>query len=339
MKNALPRVLILSAWLLCSLSCRLESDKTRHLNLSADDLLISTNGEVRIITIDTGDERVLIDLNHGTAFDAVPSPDGSMIAFAVLPNGNQSNGNFGTDIYIANRDGSSIRKVVDHGQVSEFLRYPNWLYDNQTLIFQVEYRDNSTGEIVQRIDRVQIDDSERTLYLKDALLPSVTHNGWKLVFHRWNSVLGLQELWTADADLSDVRRVLDATDTRGFIGLATISPDGALIAFGGDSTVAAGRGDYRRLDDWYGWWPVYATVTALRHGPLQDLWIVGIDGSGLRRLSELEEDDPSLSWNGSGTGIYAMGKSGLVYVESSDGRKVLLFDGRPHSQVAWLSRE
>jgi Tol biopolymer transport system component len=56
---------------------------------------------------------------------------------------------------------------------------------------------------------------------------------------------------------------------------------------------------------------------ASAHGPPWDLWEVRLDGSGLRRLTELAEDDPSIAWSPDGRWLAFQGGTGVYLVEAA----------------------
>jgi Tol biopolymer transport system component len=46
-----------------------------------------------------------------------------------------------------------------------------------------------------------------------------------------------------------------------------------------------------------------------------DLWEIRLDGSGLRRLTDLSEDDPSVAWSPDGRWLAFQGGSGVYVID------------------------
>jgi Tol biopolymer transport system component len=116
-------------------------------------------------------------------------------------------------------------------------------------------------------------------------------------------------LWVAGADGSNPRTVL--ADRR-FTSLAfpRFAPDGERLAFaavGGPITVRGRVGE--RL-------PAFGPNIAAAHGLPWDLWEIRVDGSGLRRLTEVAEDDPALAWSPDGRWLAFNGGSGVYVLDA-----------------------
>jgi Tol biopolymer transport system component len=96
-----------------------------------------------------------------------------------------------------------------------------------------------------------------------------------------------------------------------FVSLAfpRFSPSGDRIAFAGVGGPNVRRGVGGLL-------PILQGV-ASAHGLPWDLWEVRVDGNGLRRLTELAEDDPSIAWSPDGRWIAFQGGSGVYLIEAA----------------------
>jgi Tol biopolymer transport system component len=117
-------------------------------------------------------------------------------------------------------------------------------------------------------------------------------------------------LWVSDLDGRNPRTVL--ADRR-FISLAfpRFSPDGSRLAFaavGGPPVIRRSVGILV---------PSLLQGRVSAHGLPWDLWETRVDGSGLRRLTELAEDDPSLAWSPDGRWIAFQGGSGVYLVDAA----------------------
>ncbi len=61
------------------------------------------------------------------------------------------------------------------------------------------------------------------------------------------------------------------------------------------------------------------------------------DGTGLRRLAEIAENMPSISWSGDGRTIYALGPSALWKIDAVSGKSDQIGQGIVLGQIVWLS--
>jgi Tol biopolymer transport system component len=71
------------------------------------------------------------------------------------------------------------------------------------------------------------------------------------------------------------------------------------------------------------------------HGLPWDLWVIQRDGSGLRRLTRLAEDDASLAWSPDGAWLAFQGTGGLYLVHQESGRMVRLADKTEPVGIDW----
>jgi Tol biopolymer transport system component len=78
--------------------------------------------------------------------------------------------------------------------------------------------------------------------------------------------------------------------------------------------------------------------TAEAHGAPWELWSIGLDGTGLRRLTVLYEDLPYPAWSADSKSVLFLGIGG-VYRMNADGTNLKrLTDGFSHGELDWYSR-
>jgi Tol biopolymer transport system component len=82
------------------------------------------------------------------------------------------------------------------------------------------------------------------------------------------------------------------------VGNIVWSPDGSRIAFAAADPISLTLP------------PAGAPLAAI-HPTLRDVWLVGVDGSGLKRRTELADGTLALAWSVDGVTIYALGDTGF----------------------------
>jgi Tol biopolymer transport system component len=75
---------------------------------------------------------------------------------------------------------------------------------------------------------------------------------------------------------------------------------------------------------------------ASAHGFPWDLWVVGADGSGVRRLAQLGADDASAVWSPDGAQLFVYGGTGSFVVDASTGEVTPVPFVAGYGAAAWL---
>ncbi|MBW3534378.1 MAG: S9 family peptidase [Gemmatimonadetes bacterium] len=131
----------------------------------------------------------------------------------------------------------------------------------------------------------------------------------------WESTYAESYLYAADVETGRVRRIVDE---KGLWGSPVVSPDGRRVAFTGHPFTTQ---TYRAAD----------------------LWVVGLDGSGMRRISgDLDRDPQEPTWAPDGRGVYfTAGSEGAqnVYLASLDGGVRQVTEGEHMLGLASVARD
>ena len=163
-----------------------------------------------------------------------------------------------------------------------------------------------------------------------------------------------QSLWVAAADGRGARKLLDTATTGAgggspFTGFSAprFSPDGKRLVFaasGGPGTSAApGAGTASgsaRLPGRVARWilgPLLSQAAAA-HGLPKDLWTIAIDGSDLRRLTTVGEDDPNPAWSPDGGQVAFLAGGGLYVVNADGGGLVKISPNGSSGTLVWARR-
>ena len=107
------------------------------------------------------------------------------------------------------------------------------------------------------------------------------------------------------------------------------SPDGSIVAFASADQTGAMAPDVKLVSLERGSGGTFSAATTMTlDGLPQDIWTVEAEGGTAVRVADLKEDLPSLTWDGSGERIYALGVDGLYEVNLTTGAVVGVGGGR-----------
>ncbi|HEX5078726.1 MAG TPA: copper resistance protein CopC [Geminicoccaceae bacterium] len=232
------------------------------------------------------------------------SPDGRQIAFSYyrLPESSKFPVPDGTDLYLMNADGNSVRPLLLHDASGAALQYPAWAADGSAVY--VNY--TAPAGAARRIDRVAVPSGERTSVVPNASFPALSPDGRWLAYVQYAlpSERG-ESLWLSAPDGSRPREVLGPAVFPKYFGLR-FSPDSRRLIF---AAVGQPQGTRRSSIEPLRWLfdHVFSIPHAYADGDLWDLWIVDLDGSNLEPLTALSEDLPVAAWSPEGKHIAFLG--------------------------------
>ena len=109
------------------------------------------------------------------------------------------------------------------------------------------------------------------------------------------------------------------------------SPDGHKVAFAAISLLSP-IGRAPGFASWFG----FLGARAMAHGFPWEVWVVQADGSGLRQISDILDDDPSVAWSPDGTQLLVYGGWGSYVVDASTAAAASLSFLAGYGSIAWL---
>jgi Tol biopolymer transport system component len=268
--------------------------------------------------------------NQSYPLDPAISPDGKSIAFALqvpaikLPTGDVD---FGSDLYVSDADGNNVKALLKHKAIAEFIRSPAWLSSGE-LLYTVRGR-TAGGRADFRIEKIDISTGKITRFLDWGVDPATSKDGKKVVWDQIDPDSQAEALMVANVDLSARKTLVDATSKLSLFSSQVFSPDATKVAFAAVdlNQITGGALPLGRL----------GAAVAVQHPYAQDVWVVNSDGTGLRRLAEIAENMPSLTWSGDGSVLYALGASALWRIDPDSGKADEIALGIPQAQIVWLS--
>jgi Tol biopolymer transport system component len=229
-----------------------------------------------------------------------------------------------------NADGTHQRLLRVHESPGVTLSDPAWTPDGRAIYFSRISQDGNA-----QIERVVQDGSKREIVLKDGETPTVSAKGY-LAFVRTSLSANTQALMIAQTDGRGTRALVAPSK---FLTLMfpQFSPDGRRIVFAaaGGPRPKPTRRSGRPAPLLAAW---LAPSVASAHGLPMDLWMINADGTDLRPLTDLSEDDPVSVWSPDGRWIAFTGALGLYLLDAGRGTLLRVHNDGGGGGLAWLAR-
>jgi TolB protein len=255
------------------------------------DLLFSTtrDGNSEVYLSRAG-QNELVNLSNNTSNDNWPvwSPDGKKIAF-------QSNRTGNLDIWVMNDDGTDQVQLTNDSEPDYI---PCWSPDGKTILFTSWRKEVGEELRAPHVYAMNADGSHQRRLVKESLNTSDgatwSADGKRIVYSRKGEKGA--DVYIADSDGTNERRITYDQDSNIYNGSATFSPGGQYVAFYSDNeksaalTVIGVDGKNRKtiLAEGYNWYPrwspdsrwlVYTAKVPSEDNKNIDIFAIPIEGS------------------------------------------------------------
>ena len=305
----------------------------------AGSLIIAMPSGLVEYSIKSGAQKPLIkpDTDNTFLLDPAISPDGKRLVYIVQPPPKIDAGKYdaGSDLWVANRDGTGAHVVLTHEQPNQLIRFPQW-QDNDTLlvVMQEIAPKNGVTTVSYVLTRLPAAGGARARVLTDTLAFGLSPDGTRLAYARLAPQTG-ETLNTVDIDGTNDVTLIGASENLAPFNGPRYSPDGKKIAFSSaDQTGARGASpEYVSVA------PAGAAGGPVLDGLPEDIWTMDATGGRPVRVADLKEDLPALTWSGDGKHIYVVGSAGLYDVRIDTGAVDRLGEGTFHGQVVWVGSQ
>jgi Tol biopolymer transport system component len=265
----------------------------------------------------------------------VDAVSGASFAVASVVSAFGAGGGVGGDLVLLDLQSGASSMLLKRESDAESLDMPAIWPDGHGILFQrsnvrlaVPVPGQATPQYQSRVEQVAPDGSHRVPVVDDARYPSPSPDGSRIAFVR----SGAHSASVYIHVLSDgSETAIVAPDL--FLALAypRFSPDGQQLAFAAISVLAPiGRTGGWEFARWLG------TGTAMAHGFPWEVWLVNTDGSNLRQISDVLNDDPSVAWAPDGSQLLVYGGWGSYLVDVQTGSATSLPYLAGYGSVAWL---
>jgi mono/diheme cytochrome c family protein len=276
----------------------------------------------------------LFDLDElQVAEDPAVSPDGKTIAFVMLnlPDGQQQ-AEVSWSLYLVTSDGTGLRPLG--APSTDELRSPAWAADGGALYVGVVGAGEQASYSVAEVDLASGD--RRTL-IQDATDPTTSDDG-RMAYLRIDPQSFATSIVVAGPGGASPQTILE--DPRfALISAPRLSRDGTRIVFAAsegpptdDQGIPLAGRPASPLATLAGW----LLPSAEAHGAPQDLWSIGADGSGLRRLTTRYEDEPRATYSPDGAEILWMSYSGIYRMDADGANMRRISALGDHGGLDWV---
>jgi hypothetical protein len=256
-------------------------------------VLASTRGQVAWLDLSAPRPHAITALKSPAYPADVTAVAGASVAVASIASAFNGTGPMGTDLVTIDLQSGAMQPLLSRQSGDELLDVPVLLPDGGSVVFQHTLHGTTT---TVRVEQIDLGGKPAGLIIDDARQPAPAPDGSQVAFVRYVD----QHTELVARSLVDGSETTILADDR-FIALAypRYSPDGKTIAFVGISGVGSAGGLH----------------AAYAHGIPWEVWLVHADGSGLRQIPDVLNDDPSLAWSPDGTQILAYGGWGSYLID------------------------
>jgi Tol biopolymer transport system component len=294
------------------------------------------DGDLWVYDLDSKQQTRITNLPQGAAVTGASwSPDGQRVVYAQFwrrPNERSS----GSDLMIANKDGSQARIFAERDAANTVLEAPLYMPSGRVYY---DIRRVSNGRETLSIVR-QVDGGQPETLVDNAYNPGVSQDESTMVYIR--STRAGQTLFKKKLDEPGDGCELISDQVFQYLSQPRISPDGKQIALGGsgEASLAAPSGcggDPRSHPSALGLDPVawLAPGVAYAHGLPADLYSLNLDGSDLKRVADIKDDDPTVAYSPDGSKLAIFGVAALYLVDVKGGPTEKLVDQGGYGGLDW----
>ncbi|HEY2593990.1 MAG TPA: hypothetical protein VGK33_08835 [Chloroflexota bacterium] len=300
------------------------------------------DGDLWVYDLATKQQTKITNLSAGAAVTgATWSPDGTQVIYAQFwrrPNERSS----GADLMIANADGSDAQPFAERDAPNTVLETPEWMPSGNVYYTIRRVVDGKETQTIMR----QTERGQPETVLENAYDPAASPDESTLVYVR--STRTGQELMKKSMGGSDDGCVLLSDQVFQYLSLPRISPDGTRVALGGSGEPNMGPsgcgGDPHSTTPPAAAGPnldlgaLLQPETAYAHGLPADVWSMDLDGSDMKRIADIKDDDPTVAFAPDGARMAIFGVASLFMVDANGGPTDKLTDQGGYGGLDWTAR-
>ncbi len=295
------------------------------------------DGDLWVYDLSSKQQNKISNLNAGAAVTgATWSPDGQRVIFAQFwrrPNERSS----GADLMIANADGSNAQSFIDRDAANTVLESPIWM-PSGTVYYTIRRIENARE--TQTIMR-QKEGGQPEVVQDNAYDPAPSPDESTLIYVRSKGT-GQVMMKKTIGESGDGCELL-SDQVFQYLSLPRISPDGKRVAFGGSGE--PNMGPSACGGDPHSAAPTAASGVdlgallqpemAYAHGLPADVYSMALDGSDMKRIADIKDDDPTVAWAPDGAKMAIFGVAALFLSDATGGSPAKLVQPGGYGGLDW----
>ncbi|HZP56879.1 MAG TPA: hypothetical protein VFC53_04910 [Dehalococcoidia bacterium] len=261
--------------------------------------------------------------------DPAVSPDGTQIAYVVQPPPVVKDGVYdaSSDLWVANRDGSGARVLFTHAVPRQLVRFPQWLDAQHVLaVVQEPAETQGTTTVEYVLEQIDVASGARERRITGVLSFGVSPDRARIAWAQLPKQTG-ESLTASAPDGSGTTTLIGPEQDLAPFNSPRYSPDGTMIAFASADQTGA-RAPFRYVS-------FRGDPAPEADGLPEDIWTIPAEGGAARRVADLKEDLPTLTWGADSRHIYVLGANALSDVDLSTGAVTRLGEGSFHGGITW----
>lgn len=300
----------------------------------AGHIIFTTQEGLDEFDVASGSTKPLLRPDDPNTFilDPAVTPDDKQIAYIAQPPPKTQGNTYdaGSDLWVADRDGSNPHAVFVHVQPNQLVRVPQWEDATHILAVVSELATaGGTTSVTYTLERIDIATGQRTNVLDDVLAFGLTPDHKTMAYAKLGEQTG-ETLVGIPVAGGTPTTLVDTTAELAPFNSPRYSPDGSTVAFASADQTGA-RADFEYVTS-----RAFAPLPAPRlDGLPEDIWTMPASGGAPRRVADIKEDLPALTWSGDGKHIYVIGVNALYDVDLTSGAVDKIGPGSFHGQLVW----
>ncbi len=299
------------------------------------------DGDLWVYDIGTKQQKKITSLPAGAAVTGASwSPDGKRIVYSQFwrrPNERAS----GADLFVSNADGSNAQIFAERDTANGVVETPQWSPGGR-IYYGV--RHTQAGRESLQIVR-QAEGGQPEVLIDGGYNPAISADESTLIYLR-NTRAGQSMMKKGIGQPGEGCELMNDQVFQ-YLSQPRISPDGTKVALGGSGepnsqpSGCAGSGAAPQPS---GAPPLLNLARILApsvayaaelHGLPADVYTLSVDGSGLTRVADIKDDDPTVAWSPDGARLAVFGIGALYVVDSKGSSPQKLVEQGGYGGLDW----
>jgi Tol biopolymer transport system component len=264
------------------------------------------------------------------------SPDGKRVVFSQFSRRSNERAS-GADLFVSNADGSDARLFAERDVANTVLDAPQWAPSGRVYFTQRRVENGRQSLAVMR----QTEGGQPETVVENGYNASISPDESTLVYIRDTRTGQVLMKKTLSQGGDGCELLTDQVFQ--YLSQPRISPDGTRVALAGSgepNMQTSGCGGDNKAKPG-GATPLlnlvalFEPAVAYAHGLPADMYTLALDGSGLTRVADIKDDDPTVTWSPDGARLAIFGIGALYMAEAKGGPATKLVEQGGYGSLDW----